>query len=439
MCLPFRPAPVPSESVTLGRRKKALSQWFPGMRPAAIWMLIFLLGFFCKVAPAFSEKTSVSSKKAPASASEKTSEPSSSKKSPLSVLDRAPVSSRKSPSSASEKSPAPLNEASVSAVEIISVRPLFDIKKNAVTPPLNQPSAVSVDPEKRIWVLDGVNSRVVGFSSQGKYLTEFGRKGSNAGEFKSPLGLSIDSRGFLYVADSKNHRIQVLDERGNQRLEVYIPPDKYGCLSDPTDIVLDEEKQRVIVVDNDNHRVLIYSWDYQLSELEPRPDNENENENKIDAETLPEKDENPSTFQIISDIGGIGYEEANFRYPYTGCIDKAGNIYVVDVINTRVQVFTPEGNFIRSIGEWGIEKGQFFRPQSICIDRQERVLVGENYNKIGLIQVFDLQGNLLGIIGDSQKEKIRFQVPSDLYIDQQNRLYVVQMYTSVISIYSFVD
>ena len=319
------------------------------------------------------------------------------------------------------------------AAEIISVKHLFDIEKNAVAPPLNQPSAVSVDPKKRIWVLDGVNSRVVGFSSQGKYLTQFGRKGSNPGEFKSPLGLSIDSRGFLYVADSKNHRIQILDERGNQRLEVYIAPDKYGCLSDPTDILLDEEKQRVVVVDNDNHRVLIYSWNYQLSELESAADNE------IEAETLPKKDKNPSSFQLISEIGGIAYEEANFRYPYTACIDTAGNIYVTDVINTRVQVFTPEGNFIRSIGEWGIEKGQFFRPQSICIDRQERIFVGENYNKIGLIQGFDLQGNLLGIIGDSQKEKIRFQVPSDLCIDQQNRLYVVQMYTSVISIYSFVD
>ena len=73
------------------------------------------------------------------------------------------------------------------------------------------------------------------------------------------------------------------------------------------------------------------------------------------------------------------------------------------------------------------------------MDNNGRVLVGENYAKIGLIQVFDQQGDLLGIIGDASKQKIRFQVPSDLFIDQENRLYVVQMYTSVISVYSFVD
>ena len=317
------------------------------------------------------------------------------------------------------------------AVEIISVKHLFDIQKGSVEPALNQPSAVAVDPQKRIWVLDGVNSRVVGFSSQGKYLTQFGRKGSGPGEFKSPLGFTIDSEGFLYIADSKNHRIQIMDEQGTSISEMYIPPDKYGCLSDPTDIVIDESRQRFMVVDNDNHRLLIYGSKGKLTDHKSGVTHEKA------VQTSPQKEKAVPPGELIHEIGGVGYEEGNFRYPYTACIDTAGNIYVTDVINTRVQVFNPEGDFLRNIGEWGIEKGQFFRPQSICIDQQGRIFVGENYDKIGLIQVFDQQGNLLGIIGDSQKKKIRFRVPSDLYIDQQNRLYVVQMYTSVISVYSF--
>jgi len=320
---------------------------------------------------------------------------------------------------------------SSAAVGIIPVKHLFDIHKDAVEPALNQPSAVAVDPQKRIWVLDGVNSRVVGFSSKGKYLTQFGRKGSGDGEFKSPLGLAIDSEGFLYIADSKNHRIQILDERGNLLSQIYIPPDKYGCLADPTDIVLDESRQRLMVVDNDNHRLLIYRRKFTLSNQKAVVNNEKR------VQTSSEKDETSHTSKLILEIGGVGYEEGNFRYPYTSCIDTEGNVYVTDVINTRVQVFNPEGDFLRCIGEWGIEKGQFFRPQSICIDHQGRVLVGENYDKIGLIQVFDQQGSILGIIGGPQKKKIRFRVPADLYIDQLNRLYVVQMYTSVISVYSF--
>ena len=250
-----------------------------------------------------------------------------------------------------------------------------------------------------------MNSRVVCFNSTGKYLSQFGQKGTDPGEFKSPLGMSIDSEGRIYIADSKNHRIQIIDQEGKAISEVYIPPDKYGCLADPTDIVIDEKKQHYIIVDNDNHRLLLYN----------------------------------KKLELIREIGGVGYEEGNFRYPYTACIDGEGNIYVTDVINTRVQVFNSEGDYIRSLGEWGIEKGQFFRPQSICMDKKERVLVGENYAKIGLIQVFDSQGNLLGIIGDSQGKKLRFKVPADLYVDQQNRLYVVQMFSSTISVFSFIN
>ncbi|MEW6380657.1 MAG: NHL repeat-containing protein [bacterium] len=291
---------------------------------------------------------------------------------------------------------------SACALEIITARHLFDIQKNAVSPPLDQPSAVAVDPQNRIWVLDGVNGRLVGFSYSGKYLTQFGKKGSGRGEFKSPLGLMIDPQGRIYVADSKNHRIQVFDDGGNPLSEVFLSPDKYGSLADPTDIAWDEGRKQFVIVDNDNHRLLIYNQEFKLA----------------------------------GEVGGVGYENGKFRYPYTVCLDKSGNMYVTDVINTRVQVHSSKGEYIRSIGEWGIEKGQFFRPQSICMDRKGRVFVGENYVKIGLIQVFDQQGNFLGVIGDSSKNEIRFQVPADIFIDQQDRLYVVQMYTSTISVYS---
>jgi sugar lactone lactonase YvrE len=306
-------------------------------------------------------------------------------------------------------SPASSRGIPASTLEIIQVKHLFDIMKDAVFPALDQPSAVAVDSQKRIWVLDGVNSRLVGFSYDGKYVTQFGKRGSGPGEFGSPLGLSIDSHDLIYVADSKNHRVQIFDDRASPVADIYVPPDKYRSLSDPTDMALDEGKQQLVVVDNDNHRLVIF---------------------KKKSEAV------HPTYTLASDVGGVGYEDGKFRYPYALCLDKSGNIYVTDVINTRVQILSAKGEYIRSIGEWGIEKGQFFRPQSICMDQKGRVFVGENYAKIGLVQVFDQEGNFLGVVGDSSNRKVRFQVPADLFIDQQNRLYVVQMYTSTISVYS---
>lgn len=298
-----------------------------------------------------------------------------------------------------------LGSLSSQALEIIKVKHLFDIKKDVVTPPLDQPSAVVVDSKQRIWVLDGVNARIVGFSYSGDYQTQFGKKGSDPGDYKSPLGLTVDSQDRLYVADSKNHRIQIIDNTGSAVSQLLLPQDSFGCLADPTDVAIDEAGQRLIVVDNDNHRLLIFN----------------------------------KKMELIREVGGAGYQDGKFRYPFAVCLDQEGNMMVTDVINTRVQVITPKGEFVRNIGEWGIEKGQFFRPQSICLDKQGRVLVGENYDKIGLIQVFSQQGQFLGVVGDEKGEKIRFKVPADLFVDQQNRLYVVQMYTSTISVYAIVN
>ena len=47
------------------------------------------------------------------------------------------------------------------------------------------------------------------YSLQGNYLSKFGSYGSKDGQFNSPLGLCFNSKGFLYVVDSANFRIQV--------------------------------------------------------------------------------------------------------------------------------------------------------------------------------------------------------------------------------------
>src|SRR5262249_20804699 len=50
------------------------------------------------------------------------------------------------------------------------------------------------------------------FSEEGEYLYQFGSSGSEDGKFKfqAPIGIAIDTKGDLWVADSKNHRIQEL-------------------------------------------------------------------------------------------------------------------------------------------------------------------------------------------------------------------------------------
>lgn len=54
--------------------------------------------------------------------------------------------------------------------------------------------------------------RLVRFSADGKFISEFGKLGSGPGEFLGPHGLAFDSQGRLFVADRSNNRIQIFDK-----------------------------------------------------------------------------------------------------------------------------------------------------------------------------------------------------------------------------------
>jgi sugar lactone lactonase YvrE len=81
-----------------------------------------------------------------------------------------------------------------------------------------KPSAVLVAPNGEIFVADGHdaegNNRIVKFSAEGRYLKEWGATGAEAGEFRDPHALAMDSRGRLFVADRGNSRIQIFDQEG---------------------------------------------------------------------------------------------------------------------------------------------------------------------------------------------------------------------------------
>src|SRR5207237_7012382 len=59
-------------------------------------------------------------------------------------------------------------------------------------------------------------ARVVKFSKDGRFIKEWGRKGSAPGEFDEPHDIFVGgSRGWVYVTDRRNQRVQVFDQNGN--------------------------------------------------------------------------------------------------------------------------------------------------------------------------------------------------------------------------------
>ena len=281
------------------------------------------------------------------------------------------------------------------AIKLIKVKLLFELRGD-----FNKPTDVSVSRDGFIYVVDGVNNKIKVFDNKGKLFFSFGSKGSGRGEFESPLGMDIDNEGRLYIADSGNQRVQILEAKGGFIKEIKLPRHN-GHPADPTDVAVDDLNNKCYIVDNDNHRVLAYD----LSKL-----------------------------RLIKTYGSHGAGKDQFRYPFFVALGKEQKLYVVDVINTRVQVLNPEGHFIAEIGRWGVEKGEFFRPKGVAIDKNNRVYVSDSY--VGVIQVFESTGEFYAALGDPTTGKVKkFRTPMGLFVDQENRLYVVEALANKVSVY----
>ncbi len=72
----------------------------------------------------------------------------------------------------------------------------------------NYVSGITIDNKGYIYVADLGNNAVKVMRSDGKFFTEFGKKGSGKGEFKKTVDLSVDSEGNVYVVDYLNCNIQ---------------------------------------------------------------------------------------------------------------------------------------------------------------------------------------------------------------------------------------
>lgn len=88
-----------------------------------------------------------------------------------------------------------------------------------------QPNDVITYPNGNILVAEGhggANSRLILFDKTGKFIKQFGKKGTGLeGEFDQPHSLAFDSRGRLFVADRANNRIQILDPETFKTLDTW--------------------------------------------------------------------------------------------------------------------------------------------------------------------------------------------------------------------------
>lgn len=112
-------------------------------------------------------------------------------------------------------------------------------------------------------------------------------------------------------------------------------------------------------------------------------------------------------------------------------IDSAGNIYVVDTGNERLQKFDGEGQSLLVWGTSGTGEGQFtFKGADpiafqgdVAVDGQGQVYVTDGGN--ARIQKFDSQGQFLAAWGSEGKNENFYFRPVSLAVDKYNNIYVL--------------
>lgn len=254
----------------------------------------------------------------------------------------------------------------------------------------------------RVYVSDTGARNVVVFDIPGQRFYKFDTDG--AGQLRSPLGLDVDGKGEVYVVDGGAKVVKVFDAEGKHLRTLGADGDWF---SRPTGIAVDAEGKRIYVVDTggintDKHRVLVF-----------------------DAQTG----------EHLFDFGKRGTEPGELNLARDVTIGSDGLLYVVDGGNFRVQVFRPDGTFVRVFGSIGRLGGQFSRPKEIAADPDGNVYVVDT--AFGNFQIFNPEGELLLSVGSrSERDGMaKFMLPSGIAIDGDGRVYMADQFFRKVDVF----
>jgi sugar lactone lactonase YvrE len=245
--------------------------------------------------------------------------------------------------------------------------------------------------------------RVLKYDRSGKFIRQWGSLGNGPGQFafwpstpgEGPNGgfLTVDAQGNVFVSDSFNARIQKFDTNGNFLMQFGEPGIANGQFDGGTGPVYLDSRGNIYV--STFSRVQKF---------------------------------NPSGKFLAAYGGSIGSAPGQFIGAALGggglrAIDEHGNMYVADVVNNRVQVLDRNGSFLRAWGTPGTGNGQFFMPVGVILDRQGRVYVTDNNNRL---QIFNKMGKFLGELSKELPHAAPITRISMSWIDEKNDLYLVE-------------
>ena len=259
-----------------------------------------------------------------------------------------------------------------------------------------------------------------------------GGRGNGAGLFQKPRSLEVAGDGTLFVSDMTG-RVQRFSPAG-QFMQLWQMPETE--LGRPKGMAIDHDGN-LMVIEPHYGRVNHFSLDGSTTRQWGQKGRE---PGKLDLPRgiLPWKDRQYITcefgghdrLQWFDDqgqftgkaVGSMGAGPDQLNRPEGMDIDPHGNILIADSNNHRIQVVSPEGEFLKSIGDPGSEEGQFSYPFDILCDDTGHIFICEFGNS--RIQIFDRDWQFLESVGRLGRSPGEFFNPWTLAMDAGGNLYV---------------
>jgi len=285
-----------------------------------------------------------------------------------------------------------------------------------IPPPLPTPAAV---------LLPTPPPMTEGFR-QATFARSLGEEGDGPGQFQQPRGVAVSLEGMVYVADTGNGRVQVFDSMGE-----FV--DQWGqeVLGEPFDLALDREG-RVYVLDPGRDSLFVFSpegellsaWGTGWGLFDPRGLDVHKDGYVYIANTGGNTVLKVSPHgELIARFGSPGSGEGQLNQPTDVAVDGDGNMYVVDTENDRVQVWDPDGHYVR---QWPITRANTFDSPHIVWGMSGVLFLTDP--EMARVCVYDAYGRLLILWGDRGSLEGQFSKPIGIGFDQRASVYVADTY-----------
>jgi DNA-binding beta-propeller fold protein YncE len=320
-----------------------------------------------------------------------------------------------------------------------------------------KPVGVALSPgEDRIYVAESAGERMVRiFDRSGEAIGSFAPPRTNAGE-RTPVYLSTDSLGQVFVTDRLQHAVLIYDGEGGY-LDTILAPDL--TLSEYVDSHIADFGPGTRFAYNRFQPDVYY---VQASNIErplpaPGPTAWSPLGLRIDGDDRMLLTDILGNRHVVREIPATAVRSGSWvnshpsqhvfgeaetgngqlLFPNVAVRDSAGRIYVTDGNNGRIAVWSSQGGFILSFGQ-GTGEGGLSLPRGAAIDSRDRLYIVDAVGQ--KVVVYDVSGKVpsyLFAFGEGGLDDGQFNYPNDIALDAGGRLYIADRENDRIQVWSY--